>query len=178
MLPRLAPGLLAAVASAPGLLAAGVPALAHAADARAPRAPAAAEVWRRGVHGSAGPGSPQYGGYMFTGRGAFQGDPDPQATHKYLVTGACGQIGAAPRRAAGGGIPSAFSPRRRRWLAPHSRRPPRIAAAPPLPCTAGGPSKPRLRPPRQFAPRPAERPPCLSTHPPPGAELVPFLRAK
>ena len=49
------------------------------------------------AHASAAPASPppQLGGYMFTGRGAFVGDPSPGASAtKYLVTGACGQIGA------------------------------------------------------------------------------------
>ncbi|KAI8470621.1 MAG: NAD(P)-binding protein [Monoraphidium minutum] len=31
---------------------------------------------------------------MFTGRGAYEGDPSPESTVRYFVTGACGQIGA------------------------------------------------------------------------------------
>jgi len=45
------------------------------------------------MHTSAAPRGPQAGGYMCTGRGAFVGDPNPSTT-KYLITGACGQIGA------------------------------------------------------------------------------------
>jgi hypothetical protein len=100
MLPRLAPGLLSAAAAAPAALAAAAAPLAAALGAssggapRAPPPPPPPPAWRRGLHTSAPRAAPQQGGYMFTGRGAFQGDPDPEVVHKYLVTGACGQIGA------------------------------------------------------------------------------------
>jgi hypothetical protein len=118
MLQRLAPGLLRAAAAAgsagaaPASFATSAAAAAAAAAGAAGTAPggpnaAAAAAGpsssssgapppihaRRAMHTTALPSSPQYGGYMSTGRGAFVGDPNPSAI-KYLITGACGQIGA------------------------------------------------------------------------------------